>query len=127
MFQLALGWQNSQDDALFEQTGEFFIKELSTFAKTIGSNNDYIYLPYAHKSQNPLASYGAGNVEKIKRAAEIYDPTGVFQHMVPGGFKVSAASSTEKDHYVDAQNGANVESDETYDGMSTNDQEHDEL
>jgi hypothetical protein len=29
------------------------------------------------------------NVEKMKAAAKKYDPSGVFQKLVPGGFKIS--------------------------------------
>jgi hypothetical protein len=46
-------------------------------------------LDYADITQDPLASYGAENVKKMKAAAKKYDPQGVFQNLVPGGFKIS--------------------------------------
>jgi hypothetical protein len=41
------------------------------------------------KYQDPLASYGSANVEKIRAAARKFDPNGVFQTKAPGGFKIS--------------------------------------
>lgn len=49
-----------------------------------------MYLNYADKTQDPLSSYGPKNVKKMKDAARKYDPKGVFQKLVPGGFKISA-------------------------------------
>jgi hypothetical protein len=48
-----------------------------------------LYLDYADTTQDPLKSYGSENVEKMKAAAKKYDPFGVFQDLVPGGFKIS--------------------------------------
>lgn len=49
----------------------------------------WVYMNYADKSQQPLASYGVENVKKIRDAAAKYDPGEVFQKLCPGGFKVS--------------------------------------
>lgn len=49
----------------------------------------YLYLDYADKTQDPLASYGSDNIAKMKAVAKKYDPSGVFQDLVPGGFKIS--------------------------------------
>lgn len=55
----------------------------------INADNEYVYLNYADKSQDPLRGYGEQSVKYIRRVAEKYDPHGVFQYQVPGGFKVS--------------------------------------
>nr|POE87140.1 bifunctional solanapyrone synthase [Quercus suber] len=49
----------------------------------------WVYMNYADKSQDPLRSYGAENVQKIKDVAARYDPHQVFQKLCPGGFKIS--------------------------------------
>lgn len=53
----------------------------------------------ADRVKDPLASYGAENVAKIRAAAAKYDPRQIFQTRVPGGFKISSvhdnASKTE--------------------------------
>ncbi|PWY96282.1 FAD-binding domain-containing protein [Aspergillus sclerotioniger CBS 115572] len=82
-------WDNQDDDDLFRRLGESILGELNEFAKSIGADNEYVYLNYADKSQNPLKGYGEKNIEFISRVAKQYDPDGVFQIQVPGGFKIS--------------------------------------
>ncbi len=88
MFQIYLAWQDVEQDDFFQSTGDWLISELNAYARSIGKANPYIYLDYAYKTQKPLESYGTENVEKIRAAAKKYDPKGVFQTMVPGGFKI---------------------------------------
>ncbi|KAL9619576.1 MAG: hypothetical protein Q9160_005852 [Pyrenula sp. 1 TL-2023] len=49
----------------------------------------WVYMNYADKSQQPLASYGTQNAKKMKSVAAKYDPGEVFQKLCPGGFKIS--------------------------------------
>jgi len=46
------------------------------------------YLNYAHPDQHPLESYGADNLQHLEEASRKFDPEGVFQKLVPGGFKL---------------------------------------
>jgi hypothetical protein len=48
----------------------------------------YKYLNFAASFQDPLASYGGIELRRMKKVARKYDPTGVFQTQVPGGFKL---------------------------------------
>jgi hypothetical protein len=98
VFQTYLAWNGASQDKFFQSQGDWLISELSKYAKSIGKSNPFIYLDYAYKTQKPLESYGAKNVAKIRAAAKKYDPNGVFQTMVPGGFKISKVS--EKDVVV---------------------------
>lgn len=66
-----------------------WVKGVEDYAKSVGSDVDWKYLNYAHDTQDPLAGYGAENVELIAAAAAKYDPEGIFQTRVPGGFKIS--------------------------------------
>jgi hypothetical protein len=84
-------WDSAADDALFHRLCEEALAELDEYAKSIDMYNEYIYLNYADKTQNPLRGYGEENVQFIREVAERYDPEGVFQRQVPGGFKVSKA------------------------------------
>ncbi|KAJ5458311.1 FAD-bindingtype 2 [Penicillium sp. IBT 31633x] len=83
-------WKNTADDALFHKLATGALAELNAYAKSIGADNEFIYLNYADKTQDPLTGYGAENVEYIRTVAAKYDATGVFQTKVPGGFKISA-------------------------------------
>jgi len=58
------------------------------------TDNPYIYLNYAGEKQDPLAGYGKANVAKMTALSKKYDPKGVFQKLVPGGFKIAAANPT---------------------------------
>jgi hypothetical protein len=80
--------------------GEKYIAELDEFAKSVGADNPWIYLDYAFATQDPLASYGEDNLQKIRDVAKKYDPEGVFQTMVPGGFKVSKAGQPQLENKI---------------------------
>ncbi|KAK8022526.1 hypothetical protein PG993_013293 [Apiospora rasikravindrae] len=60
-------------------------------AAEAGAGTRWLYLNYSDPSQNPLASYGREAVERLKGVSAKYDPNGVFQKRVPGGFKVFKA------------------------------------
>ncbi|CAG8208750.1 unnamed protein product [Penicillium nalgiovense] len=67
-----------------------WVEELKAYAATIENGNfDWVYLNYADGSQDPLRSYGAENVRKMRLAAAKYDPNAVFQKLCTGGFKIS--------------------------------------
>jgi hypothetical protein len=68
-----------------------YIDELNEFAKSKGADNPFIYLDYAYKTQDPLTGYGEKNLEHMRKVSAKYDPEGVFQTMVPGGFKLKNA------------------------------------
>lgn len=49
----------------------------------------YEFMNDASFTQNPLGTYGALYVEKMKAASSKYDPAQVFQQLQFGGFKIS--------------------------------------
>lgn len=61
---------------------------INTEAKKMGLLKDFVYTDYADSSQAPIRSYGPRNVAFLRKTARKYDPYGVFQHLVKGGFKV---------------------------------------
>lgn len=96
VWQTYLAWKTPSLDDQFHAWGNQYIDELAKFADSVGAGNPFIYLDYAYKTQDPLASYGEENLAKMKKVAEKYDPEGVFQTMVPGGFKLSKAGTGEQ-------------------------------
>lgn len=68
---------------------DFVNSAVETYSKSLDTNIEYRFLNYAHGNQNPLGSYGSENVARMKKVAAKYDPTGVFQQLMPGGFKIS--------------------------------------
>lgn len=92
VFLADLSWSDAKDDALFKKIGQTTITEINKYAASINKANEYIYLDYADGSQNPLRGYGAANLRKLREVARKYDSEAVFQTLVPGGFKLDAAS-----------------------------------
>lgn len=70
------------------QTVATTVQKILAFAESVGSNEDFIYLPYADATQDALGSYGAASVQHMKQASKDYDPQRFFQRRVPGGFKI---------------------------------------
>lgn len=65
-------------------------EDLRAYAASTDGLLSWITANYAHPTQEVFQSYGRENVQKIRDAAAKYDPNGVFQHLCPGGFKISA-------------------------------------
>lgn len=57
-------------------------------AKKLGVYNPYVDMNHAGRNQNPIASFGAANAAFLQQTAKQVDPKGVFQKLMPGGFKV---------------------------------------
>jgi hypothetical protein len=66
-----------------------FTAQVKEYSKSVNGDLDFLFLNYADASQDPLGSYGSTNIKHIRTTAAKYDPTGVFQRRIPGGFKIS--------------------------------------
>ncbi|KAK2816744.1 hypothetical protein FQN49_008026 [Arthroderma sp. PD_2] len=62
------------------------VKEM---ARSMNGDVEFVYLNYASPSQDPLGSYGMQNIQYMRDVAARYDPAGIIQTRVPGGFKIS--------------------------------------
>lgn len=89
MYQSYLSWSEEKDDALFTQAGKELTDGIEKFAKEQGTEVEWRYLNYADSDQKPLEGYGEDMVRVMGEVAEKYDPDGVWQTKVPGGFKIS--------------------------------------
>jgi hypothetical protein len=90
MYQSYLSWSEAKDDELFISLGKMLTDGIQDFAEEKGTAVDYLYLNYADKDQDPLSGYGQEKVELMKSVAEKYDSEGVYQRLMPGGFKISS-------------------------------------
>ncbi|KAI2634996.1 FAD-binding domain-containing protein [Hypomontagnella submonticulosa] len=72
-----------------EPAAKTMFANIKEHAASLGKDVDFLYLNYCAEWQNPLATYGVENIKLMKEAAKKYDPTGVFQDRIPGGFKIS--------------------------------------
>lgn len=87
LFNIAV--KTADEEAVARPLLRSYGEQMQVFAASKGGLVDWQYLNYADSYQDPLASYGSENVEKIWAAARKIDPGGVFQSKNPGGFKIS--------------------------------------
>lgn len=89
LFLLTLKTKTPADEAVIHARGGVFFANVDEAVKASGNNLPMVYLNYANPSQDPLGSYGVENVAFMRDIAAKYDPQGIFQRRVPGGFKIS--------------------------------------
>ncbi|KAJ4858133.1 FAD binding domain-containing protein [Trichoderma breve] len=82
-------WTDPSLDSMMYAARDDFITATEAVAKKYGTYHPFLYINYASPSQNPLCGYGVDNFNFLKTTAAKYDPHGVFQKLMPGGFKVS--------------------------------------
>ena len=63
------------------------LTQIKTFSQAVNGDVDFIYLNYADASQDPLGSYGIGNVRFLWDVVAKYGLTGTFQRRIPGGLR----------------------------------------
>lgn len=81
-------WSNKSDDAAVLGTMESILGSIKSRAAARNMLIPYTYMNYAFASQDPIGSYGAENKAELQRVSKRYDPQGLFQKGVPGGFKL---------------------------------------
>ncbi|KAL3469301.1 FAD-binding domain-containing protein [Aspergillus californicus] len=81
-------WKNKSDDAQIIGLMKGTLERIDQEAQQRNLAVPFKYLNYAFNFQDPIASYGAENKAKLQEVARKYDPEGVFQKHVPGGFKL---------------------------------------
>ncbi|KAF9894028.1 hypothetical protein FE257_009000 [Aspergillus nanangensis] len=85
-------WDNAADDDTVYQFVSSFADAVIAKAKSLGLYHEYIYMNYASQFQDVLPGYGAANLAKLQKIAAKYDPTGVYQKLQPGYFKLSGGA-----------------------------------
>jgi hypothetical protein len=81
-------WQNKEDDDKIHSTFKGVIEAVDKDAATRGTAVPYKYMNYAAPFQDPIGSYGKENKARLEAASKKYDPEGLFQKGVPGGWKL---------------------------------------
>lgn len=67
-------------------------RDLEDYSRSLDAQVEYYYMNYADGTQDVLTSYGEERVQMALEVAAKYDPTGVFQNRVVGGFKLPDAA-----------------------------------
>ncbi|KAF5616936.1 FAD binding domain protein [Fusarium sp. NRRL 25303] len=82
-------WEKSEDDKHVYQVQQRMENRINAAAEKRGLGSVFKYTNYASQFQDPFAGYGSDNRKKLLKVAEKYDPEGVFQTLVEGGFKLA--------------------------------------
>ncbi|KAK7414639.1 hypothetical protein QQX98_006496 [Neonectria punicea] len=87
IIQIPISWADPALDDMVETRSNQFINDLVAMANDRGFGNGYVYMNYAGKLQNVIASYGKKNQLKLRDIAHKYDPDGLLQNLWTGYFK----------------------------------------
>jgi hypothetical protein len=85
---LAALWGDTALNDPVAKTARRMVDDIAEIGRSMELLHEFQYLNYADPSQNPIESYGEVNTERLREASRKYDPKGMFQRQVPGGFKL---------------------------------------
>lgn len=81
-------WLDAQYDKEMYRAARTWHSKVSAIARRLGTDDEFLYHNFAGDFQDPLGSYGAKNVELMRSVSHRYDPGGLIQSRMPGGFKL---------------------------------------
>lgn len=81
-------WKNKENDEQILSVLRGALEAIENDAEKCGQRVPYTYLNYASNFQDPFTSYGEANKKFLLEVSRKYDPKGLFQRNVPGGFKL---------------------------------------
>lgn len=81
-------WKNKDDDEKILGAFRAALEKTIEDAKSRGTFVDFTYMNYSYTFQDPIGSYGTQNKKALQEASKKYDPEGIFQTGVPGGWKL---------------------------------------
>jgi len=82
-------WSDPSDEDRVRAGVKKLIDTAEKVSKEHGTYLPYRYANYSSRDQDPIASYGEENVEKLREIAKRYDSEGVFQKLQNGGWLLS--------------------------------------
>jgi hypothetical protein len=88
LVEFAYQWNNVADDARIRAVRDQVIADVERKAKAAGVFVPFLSSNYAAAVQDVIGSYPEANQDRLKRVAAKYDPTGVWQRLWPGYFKL---------------------------------------
>jgi hypothetical protein len=85
---ISISWSNKADDDRLSKFAATVLERSVEAAKAKRKDHPYLYMNYASTVQNPVAGYGAASQARLKAISKKFDPTGVFEKLQPGYFKL---------------------------------------
>ncbi|KAK9799244.1 hypothetical protein SCARD494_02425 [Seiridium cardinale] len=81
-------WNLQSDDEKILGAFKDALEKMKKDASSRGQLIDFTFMNYSLNFQDPIGSYGAENKKHLQRVSEKFDPEGIFQKGVPGGWKL---------------------------------------
>ncbi|KAI1269173.1 hypothetical protein F5Y18DRAFT_415014 [Xylariaceae sp. FL1019] len=81
-------WTNPADDDKILETFREALRKIDEEASSRDHLLPFKFLNYSSTFQDPIGSYGAKSKERLQKVSKDYDPDGLFQKGVPGGWKL---------------------------------------
>ncbi|KAI4086029.1 MAG: hypothetical protein L6R37_008450 [Teloschistes peruensis] len=91
LFSFDATWTDPAKDTAVRRLSTWVLGNITEYTKQVGAWRPWQYLNYAMEDQDPVGSYGEGNVEFLRSVSERYDEGKVFQRLVTGGWKIEGA------------------------------------
>lgn len=88
LFLATASWVNESDEGLMTKVARQMNEAIANAARERGLLDKFVYANYASLWQDPLTGYGPEAKQALQAASRKYDPNGVFQDQVEGGFKL---------------------------------------
>ena len=81
-------WNSSDDDDRVHRVTEGLLATFKSLASAKNLLHRYIFTNYAYQKEDLFKSYGEESLMRLKEVSKKFDPDGIFQKAVPGGFKL---------------------------------------
>ena len=85
---LSTYWRDGEDDDVVLGLMKEVLGRIEDEAAQRGTGARFKLMNYACDFQDPIASYGLHSRLRLLEVSKKYDPSGMFQKAVPGGFKL---------------------------------------
>lgn len=85
---LSAAYKDPADDDVVSKRVQAIVDKQESILQQKGLLRPFKYLNYADRTQDPIGSYGEKMKKRLQDASKKYDPNGLFQTRVPGGFKL---------------------------------------
>lgn len=93
-------WDLGSDDQRVYAFASKVLERIEKAAEDKGKASKYLYMNYASKFQDVVASYGDANKERLMDVARTYDPKRIFQELQPGYFKLDGPPVRDSGYFI---------------------------
>ncbi|KAF1978286.1 FAD-binding domain-containing protein [Bimuria novae-zelandiae CBS 107.79] len=84
-------WDLAENDEQVYSAIEDLTQKFKNIASERGLLHRYVFTNYGYHKEDVLAGYGERSGLRMRETSKRYDPDGIFQKAVPGGFKLPKA------------------------------------